>query len=215
MKDSFFSHRTKAFTLIDLLIVLVTVFLAGIFLLERMARTNCRSPRINCTSNLKQVGLAFRIWANDHEDKYPMAVSITNSGSLEYIETGEVYRHFQVMSNEVISPKILICSSDSARKRATNFNRFDNKNLSYFVGVDADESKPNMILSGDRNITGGVSTNGYLFAFTPNSTVGWSQALHNDGGNIGLADGSVQQANATTLQKQIRGVTNAFRLAIP
>jgi prepilin-type processing-associated H-X9-DG protein len=215
MKILFFFRRPNAFTLIDSLIVLVTVLLIGVFLLDRMARTNCKAPRSNCVNNLKQVGLAFRVWANEHGDKFPMAVSITDSGSLEYVETGEVYRHFQVMSNEVIALKILVCSSDPARKRATNYNRFDNRNLSYFVGVDADERKPNMMLSGDRNITGGASANAHLLIFTSHTTVDWSQALHNGAGNIGLADGSVQQVNATRLQMQIRGVTNAFRLAIP
>jgi prepilin-type processing-associated H-X9-DG protein len=207
------SHR--AFSFIELLVLLGTVIILIALLLPAIQRPKTRAPRLVCTSNLRQLGLAFRVWANEHQDKFPMAVSITNSGSLEYIGTHEVYRHFQVMSNEVIHPKILLCSTDRERRRATNFVNFGNENLSYFVGVDADESRPNMILSGDRNITGGVSTNGHLYVFTASRTAGWSKALHNTQGNVGLADGSVQQVPATLLQKQVQNATNECRLAIP
>jgi prepilin-type processing-associated H-X9-DG protein len=205
----------RAFTLVEFLIALGTAIILIALFLPAIASRPTRAPRINCASNLKQVGLAFCVWANDHDDKFPMAVSITKSGSMEYIETGEVYRHFQVMSNEVISPKILACSADRERKRATNLVSFNNRNLSYFVGVEADESNPDMILSGDRNITGGASAKGHLLIFRTNSSAGWSKALHNTQGNVALADGSVQQVNIAALQKQIQRVTNEFRLAIP
>lgn len=216
MKIVLSNNSCRGFTFVDFIIVFVIVLLfVGFLAMPRTRGCNTPASRVNCASNLKQVGLAFRIWANEHDHEFPMAVSITQTGSWEHIERGETYRHFQVMSNELVSTKILVCSADRKRTRATNFDSFNNKNLSYFVGVDADESKPDMVLSGDRNITGAARTNGPLFVFTRNSAVGWSKALHKSAGNVGLADGSVQQVNATTLQKQFQRVTNEFRLAIP
>ena len=207
----------RGFTLLELLIVLgIAIILIGLFLPAIPSSKRRGGSRVNCASSLKQVGLAFRVWANDHSDRFPMSVSVANAGSMEYVETEKVYRHYQVMSNELIATKLLICSTDRERTRASDFNSFGNTNLSYFVGVDADERRPNMILSGDRNVTGGASANGHLFVFTPQSTAGWSKAMHNSAGNVGLADGSVQQVTAAALDRQFKLNTNEIvRLAIP
>jgi len=168
MKIVLSNNSCRGFTFVDFIIVFVIVLLfVGFLAMPKTRGLKTPASRINCVSNLKQVGLAFRIWANEHDHEFPMTVSITQTGSLEYVETGETYRHFQLMSNELVSPKILVCSADRKRTRATNFDSFNNRNLSYFVGVDADESKPDMVLSGDRNITGAARTNGPPFRFYP------------------------------------------------
>ena len=85
-----------------------------------------------------------------------MGVSTNDGGSSEYnTQPGFTYYHFGVMSNELTTPKIVICPADSGgnRHEATNFfmitgrgDFFNNKRISYFVGVDADETKPSMLL---------------------------------------------------------------------
>jgi hypothetical protein len=75
-------------------------------------RQQAVQPRITCTNNLKQVGLGFRIWAAEHQDKIPTQISITNGGAMEAILTGNVAAAFQVMSNELSTPKILFCPTD-------------------------------------------------------------------------------------------------------
>ncbi|HEY0548715.1 MAG TPA: hypothetical protein VGF13_03880, partial [Verrucomicrobiae bacterium] len=84
------------------------------------------------------------------------------------------------------------------------------------VGFDADEGKPERILSGDRNITGGVFTNGFLRLLKANSLAGWTKELHEHGGNIGLSDGSASEMTVKQLQQQLRTNTlQTIRLAIP
>jgi hypothetical protein len=218
MKTDSINNRVRAFTFVDLLVVLVTVVLFVGWFLPWLARPRgCVAVRINCISNLKQIGLAFRMWANDHGDKFPMSVSVITNGTMEFNETGDVFRHFQVLSNELNTPRVLVCSNDKERTRATNWTiRFSNKNVSYFVALDADETQPQTILSGDRNITGGVLTNGNIMLFTANSQAGWSKELHKHQGNVGLADGSAQQCTASGLRRQFQSITNVpIRLAIP
>jgi len=179
--------------------------------------------RIGCISNLKQIGLSFRMYANDHDDAFPFAVSTADGGTFEFTNSPKVFLHFQALSNELVTPKVLVCSMDSKRQRAsdflntTNASSFQgNSNLSYFVSFDADENKPERFLSGDRNITGGVFTNGFLRLLKTNSTAGWTKELHEHGGNIGLSDGSVSQMAAQQLQQQLRTNTlPLIRLAIP
>jgi hypothetical protein len=158
------------------------------------------------------------MWANDHNDAFPMAVSTNQGGTLEFAGTSEVFRHFQAVSNEFNSPKVLACPRDTTRIRATSFldTSFGNSNLSYFVNLDAAEGHPQMILTGDRNITGGMHPNRNLLWLRTNSTADWTRALHTNCGNLGLADGSVQQVAAAGLRRQLQAVTNEFiRLAIP
>src|ERR1051326_6908646 len=94
-----------------------------------------RGPRLNCTNRLKQVGLAFKLWAIDHTDQFPSQIS-TNAGGTRELLNG-VFAHFRVISNELSTPKVLLCPADLKRSSATSFAALQNPNISYFVGVDA------------------------------------------------------------------------------
>jgi hypothetical protein len=179
-------------------------------------RAKTTSNRAWCSNFLKEVGFACREWEGDHDDKNPMSVSITNGGSMEWLAGTNMFKHFQIMSNEISSPFVLACPSDD-RKPANDFATLSNSNISYFVGLDADETLPAMILAGDRNlVTNGVEVVPGLVVITPNTTVGWSGKMHKFAGNFGLADGSVQQSTSAVLQTYFsRTGTNVNRLAVP
>ena len=199
----------------DVLIVVATLVLLGFVLLPVFSRAKARPKRVNCISRLKEIGLAFHIWSNDNDDQFPWMTS-TNGGTLKFTNSPNVFLHFQAASNELGSPKILACASDSGKKPASDFNKFDNRNLSYFIGLDSNINKPETILSGDRNLTtNGVALGSGVFPLTAGDTLGWTTANH-PGGNVGLADGSAQPCSSAALQKQWLAVTNLVRrLAIP
>ncbi len=209
-------RRRAGLTFVEVLVVVGIVVLLAALLLPALVRPRrVHSTRISCMGNLKQVGLATLLWANDHEDQFPFASTNANS-SLRWTNSPEVFRHFQVMSNELVTPKILVCRAERTRKAAVDFASLANSNVSYFVGLDAHEGDPQQILSGDRDLTGGVLRAGFLLTLTPRSPVSWSRDLHKEGGNIGLADGSVQQMTDANARRQIANLTNAsFRLAFP
>jgi prepilin-type N-terminal cleavage/methylation domain-containing protein len=209
------SNNQRGFTVIEMLVVVAIIALLACILIPGLARAKAGANRIRCTSYLKQVGLSSRLWANDHEDRYPFS-STNAAGSPAWVNSPEVFRHYQVMSNELVTPRILACPADPARLAVTNFGKFSNTNLSYFVGLDAREDAPNSILSGDRNITGGTLSNGFLRVLRPGTAVEWTKEIHQNTGNIGLGDGSVQQVTTVRLRQQIALQTNAFiRLAVP
>jgi prepilin-type processing-associated H-X9-DG protein len=216
-------------TLFEVLIVVAVLMLLLALLLPNMARPKYRAQRISCVNDLKQVGLAFRVWEGDNNDKYPMQVSITNGGTMELVSSGGVFPHFQVMSNEINDPRILFCPEESNRTR-TRADTFDlipslagqvpftgNSNVSYFVGVDAQDSIPQALLAGDDHFTvnGSATKLGLLNLFVTNR-VQWVKPRHQGFGNVAFADGSVQSFDDRELSQAIAltGLTTN-RLAMP
>lgn len=194
----------------------VLAVLALAFLADRKRRAD-RAKLIHCMGNLKHVGLSFRMWALDHQDAYPMSLSTNRGGTLEHVATGEVWQHFQIMSNELNTPVILACASDRDRVPVRHFtSAFGNTNISYFVGVDANETMPQMFLTGDRNLEGSTRLPNRMLPLTSNDTVSWSKRMHCHQGNVGLSDGSVQRFSSLQLQEALlhTGVATN-RLALP
>jgi len=218
MKPRFSNQRNYALTLVEVLVVVVMLaVLAVFFVLPHLAGSQ-RSPRIECGNNLKQIGLAYRIWAGDNNGKYPMQVSVTNGGTMELANGRNAWINLFVMSNELSTPKLLYCPADNDHVRATNFTTdFNNSKISYFVGLDANTNSPQVFLSGDDNFAiGGVPVKSGLLELSTNAPISWTVARHKFVGNIGLADGSVQMVSnsgLTNLLHQTGLATN--RLAIP
>jgi len=231
------NNPARALTLIEVLVVLSVLVIAAGLLLPRLAG-NTRSRRIQCVNNLKQVGMAYHLWGNDHDNKFPMQVSVTDGGTMELVPSGLVFPHYLVMSNELSTPKLLICPEDQDRTAAWTFSTnvndsrrnyydrigrgqewqpMDDNHVSYFVGVDADPVRPGMLLAGDRNLTvDGIPLQHGLASLATRSLVGWSKTMHKNCGNVVFADGSVWQFSAAKLREALAKTGVATnRLAIP
>jgi prepilin-type processing-associated H-X9-DG protein len=218
MKPRPASKQTTALTLIEVIVIVaVVVILAGLLVLA-LTPFHVKASRSRCVNNLKQLGVTFRLWAGDHEDKFPMSVSVTNEGTMEFALDRDVFFHFLAMSNELNAPEILACPADEERKRAMKFDsNFNNGNVSYFLNVDAEAASSQMFLAGDRNLAvNDIPLKPGLANLTTNDLLCWTEKIHNKQGNMLFADGSVQQLTTTALQKALQTTGAATnRLVIP
>jgi len=66
-------YTKRGFTLIELLVVIAIIAILASLLLPVLSKTKQKAWTINCTSNLKQIGLGLRMFADENEDRYPQS----------------------------------------------------------------------------------------------------------------------------------------------
>lgn len=96
---------------------------------------------INPGHTLEQIGLALRTWSGDHGGNYPWNVSTNAGGSREFSAPdadgfdANSFRHFQVMSNELETTKLLVCPPSGATP-AKDFASLQPDNVSFRIHID-------------------------------------------------------------------------------
>jgi len=222
-----FKRAATAFTLVEVLVVIAVIGLLLLMAVRTGDNRPTRAPITQCANNLKQIGLGLYMFAADHGGQFPPQVSVTNGGSMEFVGRGSPAAHFQTLSNEMAGPylKVWICPSDTIKKPATNYAAFDDRNVSYFLSMDAAPAATStqfIILAGDRHLgVGGRPVRPGLFPLTTNSTLGWTRELHGDsarspGGNVLFVDGHVEFLRRDHLLAAARGQGLATNLlAVP
>lgn len=165
------------------------VILAGI-VVPKLAQARQKAHRIRCISHLKNIGLANRIFATDNSDKFPYRFYSNRIDSA----TLTTAMYYSWLSNELSTPLILYCPADSARRAAKFWTNLHGTNISYFTSLNADETRPQSILAGDRNlILDGMPLPSGLARGTNIQTLAWGNDMHRGEGNVTMGDGSVQQ----------------------
>ena len=190
------------FSLVELLTVIAIIGIVAGMLLTVLSRADKRAKRVTCINSLRETGIAFHEFSDDHNGNYPMQVPASEGGSQDYLEAAAAingnfyfaYRFFQTLSNVLITPKMLVCPNDN-RVSATNFTLLRNANISYFSTAFARVGDSSALLAGDRNLTNNLDTQQSRLLFTPESPLKWTSEMHQFRGNVLFADDHVEEWN--------------------
>lgn len=217
--------RNRAFTALELLVLLAVLFTLFVLLvlpgIMRPQRPDHSATK--CASNVKQITIAFKLFAGDNNDLFPFQTK----DSLAYTNTTDAWLHFLSLSNELGSAKLLLCPSDrQAKTPAVDFASgtnagpeslptLKNAGVSYFVNVDAQATKYDLWLTGDGRLGDvGRVHQGPLLLADQNSRLRWSQPIHDDRPNVALVYGNNHRgSNFTTSAPWPAGIAN--RLLLP
>ena len=211
----------RAFTRIELFVVGAALLLIALVVAPAAVTTQSDSERLICFNNLRLIGRGVQVWAGDHNHGLPWRTPVSEGG--EFTEMGvrpaNTWAEYLFISNELVTPRILACPSDTGVRRAEDWpsfasSAFRSLALSYTVATDNSTDKPQDWVSGDRNIRpdqSGVSCSAGFAGVhgvippenSPSSSLAaWTNgAVHGVFGHVLTADGSVEFTSTPRLKE--------------
>jgi hypothetical protein len=94
---------------------------------EALAKAKENAQATECVNHLKQLGLAVKVWALDNQDTYP--------------------QHVLEMTNEMSTPKILVCPADTAHQAPADWSAWTTANMSYeYLAAGGSDTEPQRVM---------------------------------------------------------------------
>ena len=134
--------KAQAFTLIELLVVIAIIAILAAMLLPALSAARERAKAANCTANLKQIGMAHRMYLDDNKGYYANATART--GHIAWFNDKAIPNYLSMaLSRNANVQSILVCPSNEGRYH-NNSSNVVRHNFNYGQNV----------LFGDKGSTG-------------------------------------------------------------
>ena len=157
LRESDYMNQKRAFTLIELMVVIAIVGILAALLMPTLGRAKAASRRTQCLSNLKQVGLAIRLYAEDCADQLPALPSpnpYPNGVGAYYKQLVKSY--LGLSGAAAPTEQIFICPSDHTYSTQVGHAFTSYTFNGYEVGVGAIDRITGKRLTNIKNPSGGV-----------------------------------------------------------
>ncbi len=203
--------------MIEVLVVIACVVILVAFLVPMRSHPD-RSPMSWCMSNVRQINIGFIMYASDNDGKFPIQTSVTNGGTMEFLDRNQTFPHYQKLSQYIRSMPVLVCPANKKRSAAIDYDHLTDTNVSYFLNADIFTNKPSQsIMAGDHHLQAdGAAVHHGTFTVKSNMDLAWTSELHQKRGILGFVDGHAEVSRGDDLNAmfQRQGLGSA-RLSVP
>ncbi|HEX5222310.1 MAG TPA: prepilin-type N-terminal cleavage/methylation domain-containing protein [Verrucomicrobiae bacterium] len=205
MKPTMPGSSHKAFTLIEMLIVVLAIVLLALLAVPMWTDPGPKPARVVCMNNLKQIAVGFMLYASDNSNQLPWQVSSPTHAT-------EIYSK---LTPYLKQPKTFICPADKTKRLAqADYSNLSNSNLSYFASLDASftltPSPVKILFAGDRHLaSANKPVNPGFLSITNAGVMSWTRELHfgEDASEIGVLlfmDGHSEAMKSQPLQTKLQ-----------